>query len=167
MEAVIIWPTLVFYGHPEDSLALAFALYGLLAAFDGAWVRIGIFFALAILFQPLTLLIVPIALAYVPRRRWPSLGAIIVLPSALALLPPLRPGVGSDVLRVDQTTELPSRKSRHPLVLFGARAAAGAHRTARTLQIQDAAQRSSEAGTREREDLSGSGRIGPDREGTS
>jgi hypothetical protein len=89
VEAALIWPVVSIWGHPEVTLALAFSVYGLMAAFDGSWVRVGGSFALAIVIQPLTLLILPIALAYIPVRKWPLLSGTIALPSALLLLPPL------------------------------------------------------------------------------
>ncbi len=89
LEAVLIWPSVTLWGHPEDALALAFGVYGLMAAFDTSWFRAGAFFALAVAMQPLTLLIVPVALAYIPVKRWPLFSGEIVLPSLLLLLPPL------------------------------------------------------------------------------
>lgn len=89
LEAALIWPLVAMWGHPEDALALGFAIYGLLAGFDGAWVRVGVYFALAIVMQPLTILVLPIAFAYVPVRRWLPCAGVIALPSALLLLAPL------------------------------------------------------------------------------
>ena len=89
VETVLIWPTVALWGHPEDTLALAFAFTGLMASFDRRWVHAAAFFALAVAFQPLVLLVLPIVLSYVPVRKWPTLAAIVALPSALLLLPPL------------------------------------------------------------------------------
>jgi hypothetical protein len=88
-ETVLIWPTVALWGHPEDTLALAFAFTGLMAAFDRRWVHTGAFFALAVVFQPLVLLMLPIVLAFFPARKWPALAGIVAIPSALLLLPPL------------------------------------------------------------------------------
>jgi hypothetical protein len=89
LEAILIFPAVELWGHPEDTLALAFGFYALLASYDRRWVHSACFFALAVAFQPLILLIVPIALAYVPLKRWPAFGAIVALPSAVLLIPPL------------------------------------------------------------------------------
>lgn len=89
LEAALVWPTLAIWGHPEYALAVAFGVYGLVAAFDGAWIRVGVYFALALLFQPLTLLMLPVVLSYIPIRRWIPLASVIALPSALLLIPPL------------------------------------------------------------------------------
>ena len=88
-ESVLIWTSLALWGHPEDGLALGIALFGLMAAFDGSWVRIGVYFGLAIAVQPLVVLIVPIALAYMPTHRWLALVGMMSFPSAVLLLPPL------------------------------------------------------------------------------
>jgi hypothetical protein len=89
LETVLIFPAIAYWGHPEDTLALAFALYGLMAGFDRRWLHSAGFFALAVAFQPLTLLILPIALAYVPAKKWPAYGGIVALPSVLLLIAPL------------------------------------------------------------------------------
>jgi hypothetical protein len=88
-ESVLIWPTVVWWGHPEDTLALAFALTGLMAAFDRRWVHSACFFALAVVFQPLVVLMMPIVLAYIPVKRWPAFAGIVAVPTVLLLTPPL------------------------------------------------------------------------------
>jgi hypothetical protein len=89
LEAALVWPVVAIWGHPEYTVALAFGIYGLLAAFNGRWVRVGVYFGLALLFQPLTLLVLPVALTFVAPRKWIRVGSIIALPSALLLIPPL------------------------------------------------------------------------------
>jgi hypothetical protein len=87
--AVLIFPVVIFWGHPEDTLALALSLYALLKAYDRKWLHSAFFFALAVVFQPLILLILPIALAYVPFKKWPAFAVVTVFPTALLLIPPL------------------------------------------------------------------------------
>jgi hypothetical protein len=89
VESALIWPTVAIWGHPEDALSVAFGIYALMAAFDGSWHRAGLFFGLAIVVQPLILLLVPLAVALTPVRRWPILGVEALVPSLLLLLPPL------------------------------------------------------------------------------
>jgi hypothetical protein len=89
LQVILIFPVVVYWGHPEDTLALAFALYGVLAGYDRRWLHSAGFFALAVVFQPLTLLILPIALAYVPAKKWPPYAGIVAVPSILLLIPPL------------------------------------------------------------------------------
>jgi hypothetical protein len=89
LEAALVFTVVAIWGHPEYTVALAFGIYGLIAAFDDKWVRVGIFFGLALLFQPLMLLMMPVGIALIPPRRWIQLGSLIALPSALLLIPPL------------------------------------------------------------------------------
>jgi hypothetical protein len=89
LEAILIFPVVELWGHPEDTLALVFGFYALLASYNRRWLHSAGFFALAVVFQPLILLIVPIALAYVPARKWPAFGAVVAIPTAVLLLPPL------------------------------------------------------------------------------
>jgi hypothetical protein len=88
-EMAIIFTVVVFWGHPEDTLAMALALYALLKAYDRKWLHSASFFALAVIFQPLVLLILPIALAYVPFKKWPAFAVVTAIPTVLLLIPPL------------------------------------------------------------------------------
>lgn len=89
LVAGFIFITAVMWGHPEYTVALTFAIYGLIATFDGKWVRVGIIMGLALLFQPLTALMLPVVILYLPARRWCATASIVALPSTLLLIPPL------------------------------------------------------------------------------
>jgi hypothetical protein len=89
LEAALVWPVVALWGHPEDPLALALGIYGLMAAFDRRWRRCAGFFAAAIVLQPLTVLVLPIAFVYLPRRRWLPMAGIAAFPSAMLLVAPL------------------------------------------------------------------------------
>jgi hypothetical protein len=89
LEAVLIFPVVEYWGHPEDTLALAFGLYALLASYNRRWLHSAGFFALAVVFQPLILLIVPISLAYVPVKKWLAFASVVAIPSVVLLVPPL------------------------------------------------------------------------------
>ena len=89
IETFLIWPSVALWGHPEDPLSLALGIYAMLAVVDKYWSRAGILFGLAIAVQPLIMLVVPIALALTPLRRWFLTGLEILVPSVLLLLPPL------------------------------------------------------------------------------
>jgi hypothetical protein len=89
LEVALIWPVVAFWGHPEDTLALALALYALLSAYDRKWLHSAGFFALAVVFQPLILLILPIALAYVPFKKWPAFAVVTAIPTVALLIPPV------------------------------------------------------------------------------
>ena len=89
VEAALIWPSVALWGHPEDALSVALALYGLLAVLEHRWLRFVVLFGLATLVQPLVLLVLPLCLAYVPLKHWLPVGSAIALPSVVALLAPL------------------------------------------------------------------------------
>jgi hypothetical protein len=84
-EAVALWPLLALWGHPEDSVALAFAVWGLVAALHGRWRAVGWLFGLALVMQPLVVLMLVVVVAMVPTREWPKLALRSALP-ALALV---------------------------------------------------------------------------------
>jgi len=89
-QMILLWPVLVIWGHPEDAIAIGFAVYGLIAAWKKQWVKGGWLFAAALLFQPLVVLFFPIVLAIYPdarrRIRWVVQA---VLPSAVLLAIPI------------------------------------------------------------------------------
>jgi hypothetical protein len=88
-EGVAIWPLLVFWGHPEDALAMALALYAVVFAFDGRWTGAGWLFGAAVATQPLTLLMLPILLALGGKETAAGLLLRSLLPSVLLLAVPL------------------------------------------------------------------------------
>ncbi len=87
--AVLLWNITVLYGHPEDAVAIALAVYALIAALDGRFSRAGWLFGAAVAFQPLVLLMVPVLLAMAGLRKGIGLGIRSVLPSAVLLSVPL------------------------------------------------------------------------------
>jgi hypothetical protein len=89
LEVATIWPATVLWGHPEDLVALGFALYALMSALDERWRRCAVLAGVAIAFQPLAIVLVPLMAAYIPWRRWLSAASIAVAPSALLLMTPL------------------------------------------------------------------------------
>jgi hypothetical protein len=88
-EAVIVWPVVAIWGHPEDPLAMAFVLCGLLAAFDQKWRSCGWWCGLALVTQPLVVLALPLIFARAPVRRWASLTLQSALPAVALLAIPL------------------------------------------------------------------------------
>ncbi len=89
IEAVLVWPVVGIWGHPEDPLALAFALWGLLAVMKGRWRSAGWLVGLALAIQPLVVLMVPVLVALVPVREWPKLALRCTLPAVALLVIPL------------------------------------------------------------------------------
>ena len=89
LEAVIIFQVIALWGHPEDMLALSFALYALLALFRGRWSLSGWLWGAAIVTQPLVLLLFPLAFARTPTPQRVRLCLYGALPSLLLLSAPL------------------------------------------------------------------------------
>ena len=89
IEAVLIWPSVALWGHPEDPLALALAVYALLASLDGRWIRAAMLAGLALAVQPFVILLVPIIVARAPMKEWPAMGGVVAIPSGLLLIAPL------------------------------------------------------------------------------
>jgi len=112
LEAALIWPVVAIWGHPEATLAVAFALYGILAAVDRLWLRAAMLLALGVAFQPLVLVVVPLVLAFVPVRRWLPLAGIVALPSAVLLLAPLAQQWGTTWFQLSRQPGYPARA--HP-----------------------------------------------------
>ncbi len=89
VEVAILFPVVAMWGHPEDPLALAFALWGLQAAFEERWRATGWLFGLALVTQPLVVLVVPVVVAMLPVRQWPRFALRGALPSVVLLAIPL------------------------------------------------------------------------------
>jgi len=89
MEAVIIFQVVALWGHPEDMLALTFALYALLATFRCRWSLSGWLWGAAIVTQPLVILLFPLAFVRTPTPQRARLCLYGALPSLLLLSAPL------------------------------------------------------------------------------
>lgn len=68
--AAALWEVTAVWGHPEYTIGLGFALYGLIAALDGKWSKAGWLFGFAIAFQPLMGLPLLVVLGLAGPRRW-------------------------------------------------------------------------------------------------
>lgn len=88
-EAVLLWNVMVWWGHPEDAVAVALAIYALVAVLDNRVARSGWLFGVAVVFQPLVLLMLPVLLARAGRRRWTGFALRSVAPAAVLLAVPL------------------------------------------------------------------------------
>ena len=88
-QGVVLWPVLVFWGHPEDPLAVALAVYALLLAFDDRWTGAGWLLGAAVATQPLVLLMIPVVMALAGRARIRGLLVRTFAPAALLLVTPL------------------------------------------------------------------------------
>jgi hypothetical protein len=89
VEGVVLWNVSVMWGHPEDAVALALAIYALVLALDGRWSGTGWLFGAALATQPVVVLMLPVILALAGRTRALPLLVRVSLPSVLLLATPL------------------------------------------------------------------------------
>ena len=82
-EAVLLWNVTVIWGHPEDAIAVALAVYALVFTLDGRLVGGGWLFGAAVTFQPFVLLMVPVILTVAGRQKMVGFIVRSVLPSAV------------------------------------------------------------------------------------
>jgi hypothetical protein len=94
----VILPPITLDGHPEDLIALGASLYGLIAALEGRHRAVGWWFGVALAFQFLAILAVPMALIFVARRQWlRTILPMIGIPLAVLIVPLI--GAGSTTVR--------------------------------------------------------------------
>ena len=84
-SAIGVWSVSARWGHPEDAVAVALLLFGVLAlardrAGRAAWLT-----GAAIAVQPLVVLALPVLLAVLPVRRWPGFVVRAAAPGAVLL----------------------------------------------------------------------------------
>ena len=96
-EAVLLWNVTVLWGHPEDAVAVALAVYALIFALDRRFVGAGWLFGAALAFQPLVLLMLPVLLAIAGRRYMFGMVIRSVLPTAVLIAAPLVSNFGATV----------------------------------------------------------------------
>ena len=88
-EAVLLWNVTVWWGHPEDAVAVALAVYALISAMDRRFTKAGWLFGAAIAFQPLVLLMLPVLLGLAGKERSVGLALRSVTPTAVLIAFPL------------------------------------------------------------------------------
>lgn len=88
-QGVVLFNVSAIWGHPEDTLAVALAVYALVFALDGRWRATGWLFGAAVATQPLVVLALPVILALAGRQRAMPLLVRATLPSVLLLATPL------------------------------------------------------------------------------
>ncbi len=88
-EAIILWNVTVLWGHPEDTVAVALAIYAVIFAMDERFTGAGWLFGAALAFQPLVLMMFPVLLVMGGKDR--ALGLIVrgVVPAAVVTVAPL------------------------------------------------------------------------------
>ena len=82
-QGVAVWQVSVFWGHPEDAVAIGLMAYSYLFALDGRWNGAAWLFGFAVAFQPLVLAALPILLALSGVKRW---SGILLIVAGVALV---------------------------------------------------------------------------------
>ena len=107
VQGILLWPTIALFGHPEDAVALALSVYAIISVLDRRWARAGWLFAAAIAFQPLVLLILPVAASRARLRQSAQLAfRALSVPVALLVVPFLSNWHDTWTSVVEQPTEL-------------------------------------------------------------
>ncbi len=78
----------LWWGHPEDALAVAFVLFAVVEIAGGRWTRAAWLLGIGVAFQSLVVLALPVLLLPAGWRRLPGLAGRTVLPAAMLLLIP-------------------------------------------------------------------------------
>lgn len=112
-EAVVLWNVTVFWGHPEDALAVALGVYALVFALDGRFVGSAWLFGCGLAFQPLVVVILPVLLAMAGRRRLLGLVVRGVVPAAAVLVAPLASGFHATVHTLVTEPAFPDLPANH------------------------------------------------------
>lgn len=92
VEAILLWNVAVLWGHPEDAVAVALAVYALVFTLDHRLVGAGWLFGAAVCFQPLVLLMLPVLLV---AAGWPAalpMAMRALVPTAILVSVPLAAG---------------------------------------------------------------------------
>jgi hypothetical protein len=84
-EGVALWSVSVRWGHPEDAVAVALLLYGILALSNSRARRSAWLIGVAVAIQPLVLLALPVILAVLEPKRLAGFLIRAAVPSALLL----------------------------------------------------------------------------------
>lgn len=79
----------VWWGHPELAVAIAFLLYSCIAASEQDWRKAAWLFGGGLAFQPVILLALPLLLLLAGWRRWPAMLCRLLTPTAVLLVIPL------------------------------------------------------------------------------
>jgi hypothetical protein len=88
IQGIALWPILVLWGHPEDAISLALAVYALINIFDRRWTRAGWLFGAAVCFQPLVILLLPLCIGRAGMRNASPFVGRSVGPSVILLVVP-------------------------------------------------------------------------------
>jgi hypothetical protein len=107
-EAVALWQVILFKGHPEDALAVGMLLYAMLFAFDSRWQGAGWLFGVALAFQPLVVVALPVLLAVSGTKKWRGFLVRIVIPPIAIIIVPLITNFSATFTAFTQQPNYPS-----------------------------------------------------------
>ena len=111
-EAALLWNVTVIWGHPEDAIAIALAVYALVFTLDGRLAGAGWLFGAAVAFQPFVLLMLPVLLAVAGRHKMVGFIVRSVLPSAVLLARSTCSELPRHLPRVHRSAQLPEPEPR-------------------------------------------------------
>jgi hypothetical protein len=117
-EAAILWNVAVRWGHPQDAVALALALYALIFAIDERWSAAGWLFGLGLAFQPLVIVVLPILVAMGGKRRALAMVVRGVVPAAVVTIPPLAGDFHTTFHALTSQPAYPGRNHATPWTTF-------------------------------------------------
>ncbi len=120
-EGVVLWNVSVIWGHPEDAVAVALAIYALVLALDGRWSGAGWLLGAAVATQPVVMLMLPVILAVAGRSRALALLVRVSLPSVLLLATPLAAEFHATVRALVDQPNFPNIDHRTPWTSFAPR----------------------------------------------
>ena len=113
VEAVILWNVSVFWGHPEDAVAVAFALYAGIFALNQRWSGAGWLFGAAVAMQPLVIVLLPIVLVMGGWERARGLILRSVTPVVVITIPPLAANFHTTLHTLTSEPAFPRRTANH------------------------------------------------------
>jgi hypothetical protein len=120
VEAVLLWNVSVSWGHPEDAIALALAIYAFVLALDGRLVGAGWLIGSAVCFQPFVLLILPVLLV---MAGWPAAFGMAVrsaVPPLVLVAGPLIAGFHATFQALAKQPTFPNIDHRTPWTALAA-----------------------------------------------
>ena len=121
--AVVLFPVVVLWGHPEDALAVALLAWALGASLAGRSTAAGWLAGLAIAVQPLVLLVVALVVLREHYQRWPGMLTRMALPSAALLAVPLVAHFHGTWQSISAQPNYPAIDHPTPLLAFATRLA--------------------------------------------
>lgn len=119
VEAILLW-NVVRWGHPEDAIALALAVYAFVFALDRRFVGAGWLMGVAVCFQPFVLLMAPVLLVMAGRPAAIRVAVRAVVPMIVLMAGPLIGAFHSTFQELTKQPNYPNADHRTPWTTFAA-----------------------------------------------